>query len=80
MKNSTDTKFSINEKNKDFKRFASKHSNAFIDWEMLHRAHTENWEEVGLDDLLEMISRTEHWYSTFLNNIRIRLMSNNNVI
>lgn len=67
-------KYSTSEMNKEFNKFASRHSNAFIDWEILNRVHNENFEEIGLQDLLDMISRSEHWYATFLNNIRIRLI------
>ncbi len=58
---------------KNFKRFASKHSSAFVDWEILYRANNEIYEEIPLDNFLNMIARDYQWYTTFLNNIKIRL-------
>lgn len=58
---------------KELKRFISKHSSAFVDWEILHRANSELYDEIPLCDFLDMIARDPHWYSIFLNNIRVRL-------
>lgn len=70
MKSSTKEKSS---ENKELKKFISRHSKAFTDWEILHRASHENYEEVSLDCLLDLIARDKQWYTTFLNNIRIKL-------
>lgn len=44
-----------------------------MDWEILHRASHDNYEEIPLDALLDMIARDNQWYTTFLNNIKVRL-------
>jgi len=69
-------KLSISEssnESKELKKFASKHSSAFVDWEILHRCQHDIYEEIPLCDFLDMIARDPHWYSIFLNNIKIRL-------
>jgi len=69
-------KLSISEsssESKELKKFASKHSSAFVDWEILHRCQHDIHEEIPLGDFLDMIARDPHWYSIFLNNIKIRL-------
>ena len=66
------TKENSNE-SKELKKFISRHSRAFVDWEILHRASHDNYEEVPLDTLLDMIARDNQWYTTFLNNIKVRL-------
>ena len=58
---------------KELKKFASRHSSAFVDWEILHRCEHETHDEIPLDDFLDMIARDSHWYAIFLNNIKIRL-------
>ncbi len=57
----------------NFKRFVSRHSSAFTDWEILHRAHKGIYDEIPLDNFLDLIARDYQWYTTFLNNIKIRL-------
>jgi len=61
------------ESNKEFKKFASRHSQAYIEWEMLSRADSDDIYEIPLWDFLDMISRDYQWYTTFLNNIKVRL-------
>ena len=76
MKDSTDMKSSTSESSsvsKELKNFASRHSSAFVDWEILHRCEHETHDEIPLDDFLDMIARDSHWYAIFLNNIKIRL-------
>lgn len=58
---------------KELKIFTSKHSEAFTDWDYLHRMHTDSFDEIPLDHFLDMIGRDYVWYNTFLNNIKIRL-------
>jgi hypothetical protein len=58
---------------KDLKRFASRHSSAFIDWEIMYRVYNDIYEEIPLHDFLDIISKDYQWYTTFLNNIKIRL-------
>jgi hypothetical protein len=70
MKSSTSEKSS---ESKELKKFASRHSNAFVDWEILHRMSNDSYEEIPLDNFLDVISRDTQWYTTFLNNIRVRL-------
>ena len=65
-------KENLTDKN-NFKKFASRHSSAFTDWEMLHRADKEIYDEIPLDNFLDLIGRDYQWYTTFLNNIKIRL-------
>tara|TARA_E500000305_G_C3834530_1_gene148879 strand:- start:244 stop:456 length:213 start_codon:yes stop_codon:yes gene_type:complete len=61
------------ESNKEFKKFVSRHSQAYIEWEMLSRADSDDVYEIPLCDFLDMISRDYQWYTTFLNNIKVRL-------
>ena len=70
MKSSTSESSS---ESKELRRFVSRHSSAFVDWEILHRSHHEIDEEIHLEDFLDMIARDSHWYSIFLNNIKVRL-------
>jgi hypothetical protein len=58
---------------KDFKKFISRHSSAYLDWELLHRINNQSLDEVPLDNFLDLIARDDLWYNTFLNNIKIRL-------
>ncbi len=58
---------------KELKRFSSRHSNAFTDWEILYRIENDIWEEIPLDIFLDLIARDMQWYNTFLNNIKVRL-------
>jgi hypothetical protein len=58
---------------KDFKKFISRHSNAYTDWEILHRMNNCALDEIPLDNFLNLIARDDLWYNTFLNNIKIRL-------
>jgi hypothetical protein len=58
---------------KELKRFVSRHSNAFADWEILYRIDNDVWEEIPMDIFLDLIARDAQWYTTFLNNIKVRL-------
>ena len=58
---------------KDFKKFVSRHSSAYVDWELLYRMDKCQINEIPLDEFLELIARDDLWYNTFLNNIKIRL-------
>lgn len=60
-----------------FRAFHSRHTGAFVDWEILHRSHLSELEEMHLGDMLESISRDSLWYNTFLNNIVERVKKNN---
>jgi hypothetical protein len=57
---------------KEFRKFASKHCDAFVEWETLHRANFDNFYEMHLEEFLDAIGRDSLWYYTFLNNIRLR--------
>lgn len=61
-----------NKDRKDFRKFASKHCDAFVAWEMLRRADSDNFDEMDLEEFLDAIGRDSLWYYTFLNNIRLR--------
>ena len=51
----------------------NKHCDAYVQWEMLHRAHLFTIDEIPLDHFLDVIGRDPLWYNTFLNNIKVRL-------
>ncbi len=70
MKSSTSESSS---ESKELKRFASRHSDAFADWEILYRIENDIWDEIPLDSFLDLIARDAQWYTTFLNNIKVRL-------
>lgn len=58
---------------KDLKKLVSRHCDAYVQWEMLHRAHLFTIDEIPIDHFLDIIGRDYLWYNTFLNNIKIRL-------
>lgn len=64
---------SLDPKQKEFRKFVSKHTDAFVQWEMLSRADDEDFTEIPIEDFLDMIARDSIWYTTFLNNIKVRL-------
>lgn len=72
MKTST-SENSLDPRQKEFRKFVSKHTDAFVQWEMLSRADNDDFSEIPLEDFLDMIARDNLWYTTFLNNIKIRL-------
>lgn len=63
---------------KEFKKFISRHSNAFVDWELLYRTSRDSLDEIPLDNFLDLIARDRVWYNTFLSNIKIRINKKNN--
>lgn len=63
---------------KELKKFTSRHSSAFVDWEILYRTHNDSLDEIPLDNFLDIIARDRVWYNTFLSNIKIRLNKKNN--
>lgn len=63
---------------KELRKFISRHSSAFVDWEILHRIHKDSMDEIPLDNFLDIIGRDRLWYNTFLNNIKVRLTNKNN--
>lgn len=76
MKSSIDMKSYTSESSKDkkeLKKFISRHTSAYVDWEMLHRLDNNFIDEIPLDNFLDMIGRDYLWYNTFLNNIKVRM-------
>jgi len=58
---------------KELKKFISRHTSAYVDWEILQRLHNDSIDEIPLDNFLDMIGRDYVWYNTFLNNIKVRM-------
>lgn len=58
---------------KEIKKFVSRHSRAFTDWEILYRSDKGIYDEIPLDNFLDIISKDYHSYTIFLNNIKVRL-------
>jgi hypothetical protein len=58
---------------KELKKFISRHTAAYVDWEILQRLHNDSIDEIPLDNFLDMIGRDYVWYNTFLNNIKVRM-------
>ena len=56
--------------------FIKKHSDAFVAWEILYRAYSDQIHEVPVDELIDLAGRDVVWYHNVINNARSRIKRN----
>jgi|TARA_R100000081_G_scaffold63494_2_gene32239 hypothetical protein len=56
--------------------FIKKHSDAFVAWEILYRAYSDQIHEVPVDELIDLAGRDVVWYHNVINNARNRIKRN----